>query len=52
MNDTVKRGVDILTSNVCVLFGEDGKGVDLETVIDSYELFVTNKLRQQAADLE
>lgn len=62
VEDAVKRGVDMCTANVCVSFGEDGKEGDVRTVIDSYELaelcftakymYVTNKVRQQAADLE
>ena len=60
--DGRSRGVDVATSNVCVSFGEEVEDKDVRTVIDDYDLaekvfsakylFVVNKIRQQAADLE
>ena len=60
--DAQKRGVDVATSNVCISFGEEEEEKEVRTVIDDYELadkiftakylFVCNRIRQQAADLE
>ena len=62
VGDALNRGVDIATSNVCVSFGEEEEQKDVRTVIDDFDLaanvftakylFVFNKIRQQAADLE
>ena len=62
VSDAMSNGVDPLTANVSVSFREEEESSDVSTVIDNYRLaetfftakylFVSNKMKEQAADLD